>query len=117
MATRHLQSMRGRFVRCGQGCPSDADVCTFRCKKFQNFQNLWCVSHGRVVGLVNANILQTRGLIFCNFMQMFYGWPLTIDWQSKSLLNLSCTITWQEWKIYNVYCYLIKLLGNISKSI
>jgi len=63
--------MRGEFVKCGQGCSSDADVCTFWCKKIQIFQNLWCVSHGReAVGLVSANILQTRRSIFCNFVQM-----------------------------------------------
>jgi len=97
---RHLQSMRGGFVKGGQGFLQMQTSALFGAKKFKFSQNLWCVSHGReAVGLVSANILQTRGSIFAILCKCRYGWPLTIDWQSKSLLNLNCTITWQEWKI------------------
>jgi len=54
------------IVKCGQGGSSDANVCTFWCKKLRNFRNLWCVLTDKVGGVDFSR--------FCS--DVFYGQPL-----------------------------------------
>jgi len=54
----------------GNAGSSDADVCTFWCKKLRIFRNLWFVHTDKGEGdSVRTDSFRTKGVNFCDFVR------------------------------------------------